>query len=397
MDEANEFRNLRDALRALTLLRGLLSDPVMVRLCALLDVLDAPQPQAVDAYAAFACALFEHTEDLSKYVIGLALEDVNPYVLRRAKGLPPGDVLEKSIQSDLTTLQAFSRLDAVHVKARIDYSGFLPEWRTCKRDFAAEYAARMDALPSRGYGIYARHTMFCLDGDEIIPVRRPDPVRLADLIGYERHKQTLLRNTLALLCGKPAANALLFGDGGTGKSSTVKAIVNEHSVQGLRLMEIRKNQIGSIPLVMETLSEIPLKFILFIDDLSFTGEGDDYYAVKAVLEGSASARAANTVVYATSNRRRLVRERFSDREGDDVHRGETLQEMTSLSDRFGLVVGFFKPDKDQYLQIVRELAARQDISMDERMLEEQAERFALGGRSPRVAQQFITYLGSMEK
>ena len=377
------------------MLRGVLDDTVMHRLCALLDALDGLQ--AVDAYAEFARTLFGHTDNLSEYLLGLALKDVNPAVLQRAKGLPVSELLEQSIQSDLRTLQAVSLLDAARVKECVDYTGFLPEWKTNKIDFMTEYAARMDALPSRGYGIWGRHAMFCLKEGQIAPVTRPDPVRLADLIGYERQKQALLRNTLALLSGKPAANALLFGDAGTGKSSTVKAIVNGYAEQGLRLVEIKKDQFRSIPEVLETLAELPLKFILFIDDLSFTGEGDDYYALKAVLEGSASARSANTVIYATSNRRRLVRERFSDREGDDVHRGETLQELTSLSERFGLTVGFFKPNKDDYLDIVHELAVRQGVSMDQKALDEQAERFALGGRSPRTAQQFITYLSSMEE
>jgi len=397
LGETKEFRELRDALRALTMLRGVLDDTVMRRLCTMLDALDAPQPQALDAYAEFARALFEHTENLSEYLLGLVLEDVNPVVMQRANGLPVGEALEQSIQSDLQTLKALSTLDAVRVKSCIGYGGFLPKWRTSDIDFAVEYAARMDALPYRGYGIWASHAMFCLDSGQIVPVPRHDPVRLTDLIGYERQKEAVRRNTLALLSGKPAANALLFGDAGTGKSSTVKAIVNAYAEQGLRLVEVRKDQFRSIPDVLETLAGLPLKFILFIDDLSFTGEGDDFYALKAVLEGSASARAANTAIYATSNRRRLVRERFSDREGDDVHRGETLQELTSLSERFGLTVGFFKPNKDEYLGIVRELAARQGIRMDDRELDDQAERFALGGRSPRTAQQFITYLCSMER
>ncbi|MEL7603064.1 MAG: ATP-binding protein [Bacillota bacterium] len=397
MGETNEFRELRDALRALTVLRGVLDDAVIRRLCALLDALDAPEPRAVDAYAEFAAALFEHTENLSEYVLRLALEDVNPMVLRRAKGLHAGQILEQSVQSDLKTLQAASMLDAARVKERMGYSGFLPEWHTSEIDFAAEYAARLDALPKRGYGIWTKHAMFCLKDGRIAPVIRPDPVRLSGLIGYERQKEAIRRNTLALLSGKPAANALLFGDAGTGKSSTVKALVNEYAEQGLRLVEIRKDQFRSIPEVMEELAELPLKFILFIDDLSFTGEGDDFYGLKAVLEGGTSARAENTVIYATSNRRRLVREKFSDREGDDVHRGETLQELTSLSERFGLTVGFFKPGREEYLGIVRELAARQGIHLDGSELEEQAERFALGGRSPRIAQQFIIHLAAMEE
>ncbi len=397
MSETMEISELRDALRTLVALRGVLNDAVICRMCALLDSVLGPKNDMAGAYAEFARALFEHTEDWSYYVLGIVLEDVNPYVLRRAAGRAPGGALEASVRSDLKTLQVFSRLTAASIKPHIGYEGFLPEWSTRDIDFTAEYEARMKALPVRGYGIYAKYHMFGLDGKEIVPVRMPDGVQLNSLIGYERQRGAIVRNTFALLCGKPASNALLYGDAGTGKSSTVKAVANEYYQRGLRLIEVKKSEAARIPAVMEALSDVPLKFILFIDDLSFTGEGDDYYAVKAVLEGSAAAKAANTVVYATSNRRHLVRERFSDRSGDDVNANETAQEMCSLSDRFGLTVGFFKPNKDQYLAIVRELAARSGVRMDENELEEMAERFALGsGRSPRTAQQFITNILNME-
>lgn len=387
-----------DALRALVALRGVLDDSVVKKLRALLGALDGPQPQAVDAYAAFAAALLAHTADLSEYLLSAALDDVNTYVLRRAQGLPVDDVLADSVKNDLAALQTVSRLDAARVKSCIGYAGYLPEWRTREIDFAAEYEARMSALPQRGYGMYAKHTMFRFSDGEIVPIARPDTVRLGDLIGYERQKRVLLRNTRALLSGRPAANALLFGDAGTGKSSTLKAIANEYASEGLRLVEVGKSQLHEIPAVMGALAEVPLKFIVFIDDLSFTGEGDDYYAVKAALEGSAAAKAPNVILCATSNRRHLIRERFSDREGDDVSRAETLQEQLSLSDRFGLTVGFFRPDKPQYLEIVSALAARQGVRMDEAALGEAAECFALGGgRSPRTAQQFIVHIAGREE
>jgi hypothetical protein len=393
-----DFIELRNSLRALIVLRGVLDDPVMARFCALLDTLSGPQPEMIDAYASFASALLEETEDFSEYLLGLAQQDVNAYVLRCAKGLPPGDILEQSLQSDLAALQAVSRLDAARVKSRVGYAGYLPEWRTRDIDFLSAHRARMEEIPARGYGIFAKHHMFSVDGGDIVPVRTPDPVRLSDLYGYERQRSAVVRNTLSLLSGRPAADALLYGDAGTGKSSTVKALVNEYRGRGLRLVEVRKNQLSGLPAVMETLGALPLKFIVFIDDLSFAAEGDDYYAVKAVLEGSAAAKAGNTVVYATSNRRHLVKELFSDRAGDDVNVGETIQEMCSLSDRFGLTVGFFKPDREQYIDIVRALAAQHGLRTSGKALEEEAERFALGsGRSPRAAQQLIVRLIGMEE
>ena len=185
---------------------------------------------------------------------------------------------------------------------------------------------------------------------------------------------------------------MLTGDAGTGKSSTVKAVVNAFYNDGLRIIEVRKDQLASIPKVLDELSQNPLKFILFIDDLSFLSDDDNFNGLKAVLEGSVSARSKNVVVYATSNRRHIIREKFSDRDSDDeVHRNDAMQEMISLSDRFGLHISFNKPDKKTYLDIVLNLAQKSGVSMPQGELCAQAERFALerGGRSARLARQFI--------
>ena len=187
---------------------------------------------------------------------------------------------------------------------------------------------------------------------------------------------------------------LLYGDCGTGKSSTVKAIANEYAPQGLRLIELKKKQLHELPTIVETVSRNPLKFIIFIDDLSFTEDDDDFAALKAILEGSVSSSAANLVIYATSNRRHLVRETFSARQGDEIHFKDTMQELLSLSDRFGLTVTFQKPDKKTFLEVVSSLAKQYELEMPKDELDMKAEAFALarGGRSPRVAKQFIEYL-----
>ena len=198
-------------------------------------------------------------------------------------------------------------------------------------------------------------------------------------------------NTKALLSGKPAANILLTGDAGTGKSSTVKAIVNELCDSGLRILEVRKEQLHAIPKILDELNSNPLKFILFIDDLSFTKDDDNFSALKAILEGSVSAKSNSVVIYATSNRRHLVKENFSDREGDDVHFNDTMQELLSLSERFGIQLTFNRPDKAVYLDIVHNLADKQGIEYDVEKLDASAEKFALkrGTRSARAAKQFV--------
>ena len=203
----------------------------------------------------------------------------------------------------------------------------------------------------------------------------------------------------AVLMGKPAANILLTGDAGTGKSSTVKAVVNELRRDGLRLIENRKDQLRAIPKLLDELSDNPLKFVLFIDDLSFLKDDDNFNALKAVLEGSVTAKSPNVVIYATSNRRHIIKEKFSDREGDDVHRNDTMQELISLSERFGIHVSFSRPNRETYLRIVRHLAREAKINMSETELDAGAERFALdrGGRTARLARQFIDGLLSMQK
>ena len=184
---------------------------------------------------------------------------------------------------------------------------------------------------------------------------------------------------------------MLTGDAGTGKSSTVKAVANALWSEGLLIIEMHKDQLRVIPKVLDDLSSNPLKFVLFIDDLSFLKDDDNFNALKAVLEGSVTAKSANVVIYATSNRRHIIKETFSDREGDDIHRNDTMQELVSLSERFGIHITYSKPNKQTFLNIVHHLAEESGIDMPTSELDMLAERFALerGGRSARLARQFI--------
>ena len=288
-------------------------------------------------------------------------------------------------------MQMIAEMTSLQVKDKIAYDGFLPDWDNTYYDFKKEYLNRIDNIERYGYGIYAKYYMFIVKDSRIVPVKYPDEVKLSQLIGYEKQRQLVIDNTLALINGKPASNVLLSGDAGTGKSSSVKAIANEFRDKGLRIIEIRKDQLREIPEIIDGLSKNPLKFILFIDDLSFAKDDDNFGALKAILEGSVSARANNIVIYATSNRRHLVKESFADRDGDDVHRNDTVQELISLSERFGLRITFSKPNKYEYLEIVKGLAKLNSLDMSEEELEKEAERFAVGrsGRSARAAKQFI--------
>ena len=393
----NTLERLHFRLHTLSVFRKLLEDPVISLLTGLLSAATESPVRRADAYATAVSLLYREGGNLTEHITRCMLEDENIYALRRAQKRPPEDALEQCVRRELEILQELSQLTSSRLLEALAFGERLPEWQTSSIDLAAAYFSRMDEIGKYGWGIYARHFMFILREGGVYPALCPDTVRLADLKDYEEERGQVVRNTLLLLQGKKAANALLYGDAGTGKSSTVKAVANEYAGEGLRLVEIPKRQYRHLPEVMEQLAQSPLKFILFIDDLSFSGDTDDFNALKAVLEGSVFASAANLAVYATSNRRHLVRETFSDRAGDDLHIGETIQEFHSLSERFPLSVGFFRPDKRRYLQIVRLLATQYGIRMDAAELERQAEAYAIarGGRSPRIARHFIEYLMSV--
>lgn len=385
----------RIGLHSLVIFRGILRNQVMQALDALLCAPASDICAAADAYGAFASALYQHTDNFSDYLLKAVLDDENIYLYKICDTASPmSPHLEACLVHELSFLQELALLDSEKICAVLGYDGFFPSWSTTPHDFTAAYRARVQDLPRRGYGMFAQYHVFTVKNSQLVPVKHPDPQSLESLSGYERERGLVLANTRALLAGKPASNALLYGDAGTGKSSTIKAVANALYGEGLRLIEVKKNQLYQIPDLIDRLGRNPLKFILFIDDLSFSSNDDDFAALKAILEGSVSTRSGNLVVYATSNRRHLVKESFSDRAGDELHLADTLQELMSLSARFGLTITFSRPDRDLYAQIVRDLALLYAIEMPTETLLQRAEAHALrsGGRSPRTAKQFIELL-----
>lgn len=381
-------------LRSLSVFRTLIEkDPVMLALQRFLRCDPTNSDEAVDAYCDFTCALYRaHRTNLSKYIGSIVNDDENMYIRAIGSGKPISEEIRASVDRELAILQEAADLTPEVMKADIQYDVALPNFETESVELAKTYHHRCSNIGKYGYGIYSRYYMFYLNDDgEIVPVQNPDSISLSHLIDYKREQKLILDNTHALLCGKPAANMLLTGDAGTGKSSTIKAVVNELWEEGLRILEVRKEQLYQLPGVLDELSENPLKFIIFVDDLSFAKDDDNFGALKAILEGSVSARSGNVVIYATSNRRHLVKESFNDREGDDIHRNDTMQEIVSLSDRFGLQITFRRPDKNTFLNIVKSLALEASIQMPEEELYAGAERFVLGrgNRSARAAKQYI--------
>ena len=388
--------DLRLRLASLAIFRDLLQDPVLQALCQYLQAREhGAEDTAVSAYAEFVSRLYAKGGSLSRHMQSLCHNSENAYVRAMGAGQTPPAEMEACLQAELSALQAVAQLTPARLCEGLQWQGFLPGFASGGVDLREGYQARIGDIGKYGYGVYADNRMFYInDRGQIVPVQHPDPITLDSLVDYEPERKKLWDNTLALLAGKPAANALLTGDAGTGKSSTVKAIVNALYDQGLRVIEVRKDQLAAIPRVLDELASNPLKFILFIDDLSFRQDDDTFNGLKAVLEGPVSARSRNVVIYATSNRRHLVRESFADREGDDIHRNDTIQETMSLSSRFGLTILFNKPSKPDYLAIVKSLAKAKGIEMDEHELEQQASAFAIrkGGATPRAAEQFTNSL-----
>ena len=385
-----DFNELADELSGLVIFRSLLKDPVVEPLAGLICAAADGRP-AVALYAEFAAALYAHGGNLTEYIINAVLENENVYLVRRAQQKEIPSVMSDCLSHELSVLEKASQLTPKMLRREMNYDGFLPEWITGPCGLAQIYEERAAQIGVHGYGMFAKYDTFMLRGSTLAPVKSPDRTELSELFGYEMQRREVLENTAALLKGKPAVNILLYGDAGTGKSSTVKAVANYYKEQGLRLVELKKSQLHQIPELIDRLSGNPLKFILFIDDLSFTRDDDDFSALKAVLEGSVSSKSDNVVIYATSNRRHLVKENFSDRSGDDIHFNDTMQEMISLSDRFGLTITFLRPNKLEYQTIVSELAGQYALDMDAHELAVKADAFAIrkSGYSPRVAKQFI--------
>lgn len=258
-----------------------------------------------------------------------------------------------------------------------------------------------------GYGLFAMSRAFRISTDsgslEFLPISNVDNVMLSDLLGYEQQKKELRDNTLAFLKGKAANNVLLYGDAGTGKSTSVKALINEYYDSGLRMIEIYKHQFCDLSAVISAVKNRNYRFIIFIDDLSFEENEVEYKFLKAVIEGGVETRPENVLIYATSNRRHLVKETWKDRDdmehNGDIHRSDTIEEKTSLAARFGVSINYNAPTPKEYHAIVRALAEKNGLKIDEEELKRIANTWEIrhGGFSGRAAQQLIQYLESREE
>ena len=397
-------------LNSLSVFRNILERTVIKSYEKLLRSLSLSPEDFLSAYGEFYNLLSERnmTENIARYITQAALFDENVFTIAAAGNKAdtlPESVIE-AVKSDCETILSISLLSADDVindykykdkLGKIAYT--LPRWKSGEPADEFKDGVNIEKLSGfyskNGFGIFARYKAFIWRDGEIKPVGHPDKIEINSFIGYEKERQKVLDNTKAFLEGKSCNNCLLYGDMGTGKSSTVKAVGNLFRKDGLRIVEMPKERLMDFPLLIDRIAANPMKFIIFVDDLSFQRQDKNYTSLKAVLEGGLAAKPDNALIYATSNRRHLIKESWADRDTDDINRRDNMQETLSLSDRFGLFVYFGNPDKNEYLEIVFKLAEKAGISMDKDELAILAERFALnkGGRSPRCAKQFVESLG----
>lgn len=363
------------------------------------------------AYGNWFNQLAQNNKSWQDYLIEQILLDDNPFTQQAQQSNDLPQSLINAAKHDLIILQKFYQIKPQKITQWIEentlgeiklvswelpnkYSGFLTEsnnWADVLPELIAHYR-------KNGTGIYARYRAFGWRKRELSGIQHPDTITLEEIVGYEEQKQLLVKNTEFLLQGINALNILLYGGRGTGKSSLIKGLLNRYYSQGLRLIEVAKSQLRDLPKIVDKVRYLSQKFIIFVDDLSFEDDDDSFKALKVVLEGSVTAKAQNVVVYATSNRRHLVKEYFSDRpsptEGLEVHGWDTMQEKLSFSDRFGLTLTFESPNQDKYLYIVRHLANQAGITLAPEDLEFRAKQWATrhNGRSGRTARQFIDFL-----
>lgn len=349
-----------------------------------------------EGYSEIAATVLKSGKPLAEYLHDMLVFSESPVLNEFAFGqVSKADlsILRKdALRYDLDVLRSLCEETAAQIQIRLNtfYDtldfGKLPLYDNGVFNYTPDYF--LDYVRTNGSGMFAKCKAFTFDG-ELHPIDSPDPIKLSDLKNYEEQRKQVVDNTVCFLSGKPAQNVLLYGDRGTGKSSTVKAILNESKY--LRMVEVLKSDITLIPQLFRKLKNIPLHFIVLIDDLSFSENDDRFGILKGILEGSLAAKPDNILIYATTNRRKIIRETMADRE---VSGADAIDESMSLSDRFGLFVTFTKPDKRVYLDIVQKLAEDKRLDISAEKLFAAAERFALkrGGRSPRTARQFIDWV-----
>jgi len=394
-------KSLLAALRGVTAYKDLMSTPVMD--CALRltrAVAEGDGPAGLDAYTDlfYQLRVAGHT-GLGSWLAEALRWSESPYPKLAETG-QRDPALERAAKWDISAFELLASIDCDQWLAELgglldsDYQGVitgLPRWQN---GVPFSLGTLTEAYRSEGAGLFARYQAFVWEDGQLIPVTHPDCPDADELLGYDWQREEVLRNTQALISGRYVNNVLLYGESGTGKSATVKNLLTLPGMEELRIIEADKENLGGLPALIRNLGGRRQKFIVFIDDLTFDRDDPTYAVLKTILEGGVERRPANVAVYATSNRRHLVRQTISERAGDEMDRNETIREKTSLADRFGVRILFQGLNKAEYLAIVDMLAQRRNLDLPQEELHRQAvawERFH-GAQTPRTALQFILSL-----
>lgn len=397
-------RELRAALLGLSAYKALREEPLLKAVGNLLDGLAAGRgEEALGAYTDVVLALQEAgAHGMGDGLLALLRYRETPYP--RALTGPAGAdaVLEAAARRDVNVLKRLRGLDCGAVLEKL--TGLLgPEFAPVLEELPRWQAGAdfdFDGLTAfyreHGAGLFARYRAFVWTDGALIPVHEPDCPDEEEMMGYTLQRDQVIANTRALLEGRRVNDVLLYGDSGTGKSATVKCLLSVPDFGNLRLIEVQKEGLRDMPALIRSLRGRQQKFILFIDDLAFDQDDDTYSVVKTILEGGLEKRPDNVAIYATSNRRLLVRQTFSDRAGDEVDIRETIAEKTALSDRFGLRIPYLALNKAEFLELIEQLADQAGVSMDRGELMREAVKWDMKfpGRTPRGARQFIASLSA---
>lgn len=423
--EALYFEDLLFRINGLLVYRNILKDEIMMEFCQVAEKLSTDEhktangftSELINSYNRFIYLLIQRAEKkgyrgniFRQFAIDLFLDDVNEFSVACEKRL---SVKEKSLYNitlmDINTLHTLMNFDITNLSENVGLKENLTDYIPINAD-EGSFIYQIESLDSMeevmsgliwyytniGAGAVGKSRMLRYDEEKgLVGIVNYDKTVLSDIIGYEEQKAVIKENTEAFINNCTANNVLLVGARGTGKSSCVKALANDYYDKGLRLIEVSKNQISYMPEILSQIVDRGQKFILFMDDLSFENFETEYKYMKSILEGGVEARPDNVLFYATSNRRHIVQELWSDKkaleDNDEIHTTDTANEKLSLSDRFGITVTFPKPNPKEYLDIVIGLAEREGIAISEEFLKEQAMKWELNqkGYSGRTARQFI--------
>ena len=392
---------LRAQLRGLSAFRSLLDTPMLKDALQLLDA--AARRDGEGALAAYDQMFYllkaEGYSGLGAWLWDTLRYTETPYGDLAGSGRSDSE-LEGAARRDVDALLQLARLGAEDIRVALkpilteEYVSVLdnlPAWETGAPFTFEELSA---FYRENGAGLYAKYRAFLWEEGQLVPVADPDCPHPVELLGYDQQRKQVLDNTRLLVEGKPSNNVLLFGDGGTGKSATVKSMLYLPGMENLRLIEIQKENLVGMPRLIRSLAGRRQSFILFIDDLAFDQDDKTYSSLKTILEGGLERRPLNVAIYATSNRRHLVRQTFSDRAGDEVDAFETISEKTALAERFGLRIPYMTMSKSEYLALIDHLAGLYHVEMNREVLHAKAMEWEIrhAGRTPRVARQFIASL-----